>query len=246
MNLPACFLLWLLPGISLASDYEARRAAAKQKCEAIDASEYQSGLFFNPDGYRSYYVRSECFQKAAIEYRDSQLCARVRRRLSMFSSSWGVSSTHCEKLVSEGIAADRAELAREKQIYSDGPIRLQSLKIRRNGNGRDFDLIPEFSTGNAHGYRLTVEIFGTREQPILIHSDGYYVDANSRLNIFIRQTDIRSRFPEFKLDGTYKVRATLIFSVGMGGASGYWSDEFVEKVFPIHERSQSLIVERRF
>jgi len=164
----------------------------------------------------------------------------------MLSSSWGVSSSQCEKLVSDGIAADRAELEKEKQIYTAGPIQLQSLKIRRNGNGRDFDLIPEFSAGNAHGYGLTVEIVSTREQPILIHSDGYYVDANSRLNIFIRQADIRSRFPEFKLDGTYKIRATLIFSVGMGGASGYWSDEFIEKVFPIHERSQSLTVESKF
>lgn len=242
----AYFLLCLLPSASLASDYAARRTAAKQHCEAIDPGAYQSGLMFNPDGYRSYYVQSECFQKTAVQFRDLRLCDRVRRRWSLFSSSWGVSSTQCLKLVSNGVAADRAELEKEKQLYAARPVRLQSFHIQRNGNGRDFDFIPEFSTGNAHGYRLIFEIVGAREQPLLLHSDGYYVDANSRLNIFIRQADIRSRFPEFQLNHTYKVRATVILSIGMGGDSGYWSDEFIENTFPVRERSQSLTIESKF
>jgi hypothetical protein len=52
---------------------ELRRAALKQ-CQAIDPADYQSGLFFNPDGYRSYYVRSECFQKTAFSFA-MKLCA---------------------------------------------------------------------------------------------------------------------------------------------------------------------------
>lgn len=244
--LPACFLLSLLPRASPASDYAALRASAKQKCEAIESSAYQSGLFFNPDGYRSYYVQSECFQKTAVEFRDAQLCERVRRRWSMFSSSWGVSSTQCEKLVSDGVAADRAEFEKEKQLYNTAPVRLLRFRVERNGNGRDFDFIPEFSTGNAHGYRVDFEIVGAREQPILLHSDGYYVDANSRLNILVRQADIRSRFPEFQLNHVYKVRATIIYSVGMGGVNRYWSDEFIEKTFPIRERTQSLTIESKF
>ena len=181
-----------------------------------------------------------------MEFRDAQLCERVRRRWSMFSSSWGVSSTQCLKLVSNGVAADRAELEKEKQLYAARPVRLQSFHIQRNGNGRDFDFIPEFSAGESHGYRLVFEIVGAKEQPILLHSDGYYVDANSRLNIFVRQADIRSRFPEFQLNNTYKVRATAILSIGMGGDSGYWSDEFIEKTFPIRERSQTLTIESKF
>ena len=244
--LPACFLLCFLPCASPANDYAARRAAAKQKCEAISPSEYQSGLLFNPDGYRSFYVQSQCFQGAAVQFRDSSLCDRVRQRWSLFSSSWGVSSRQCQKLVSNGVAADRAELEKEKQLYAVKPVRMQRFRVERNGNGRDFDLLPEFSAGNPHGYRLTFEIVGVREQPILLHSDGYYVDANSRLNIFVRQAEIRSRFPEFLLNHTYKVRATAILSVGMGGDSGYWSEEFVESTFPIRERSQSLTIESRF
>ena len=49
------FALLLLPGLSVASnDYGQQFTAAIRECEAINAQEYQSGLFFNPDGHRSY------------------------------------------------------------------------------------------------------------------------------------------------------------------------------------------------
>ena len=228
------------------SNYAALKSSATQHCDKIDPGESQSGLLFNPDGYRSYYVKSECQQRAAVQFRDPALCDSVRRRYSLFSSSWAISSTQCRKLVSEGIAADRAELEEEKQLATSNPVRLMTFRIQRNGNGRDFDILPEFSTGNPHGYRLVFEIVGAREQPILLNSDGYYIDANSRLNIYVRQADVRARFPEFQLNHTYRVRATAIFSIGMGGPSGYWSDEFTESIFPLRERSQSMTIESRF
>lgn len=201
---------------------------------------------FNPDGYRSYYVQSQCFQEAAVQFRDMPLCDRVRRRLSLFSSSWGISTAQCRKLVSKGIEEDRAELGKVRQHYLAGPMRLRTFRIERNGNGRDFDIIPEFSSGNASGYRLTFEIIRVGQQPILLHSDGYYIDPNSQLRVFVRQAEIRARFPEFQLNGTYKVRATLVLSTPIGGTSSYWSDEFVESVFPESQRSQSMTIDSRF
>ena len=242
MGVFACF--WACS--AHASDYAARRAAETQHCETISPSEYQSGLAFNPDGYKSYYVQSECFQRAAVQFRDPSLCDRVRRRVSVLWSSWGVSSKQCRELVSRGIAEDRSEIEKEKQLYTAGPMRLQGFRIERNGNGRDFDIIPEFSKGNAHGYRLVFEIMDARQEPILLHSDGYYVDASSSLRIFVRQSEIRARFPEFMLNHPYNVRATMIFSMGNGGASGYWSDEFLESIFPLRARSQSLTVKKTF
>ena len=53
-----------------------------------------------------------CYQKAAITFRDIQLCDLVRRRLAVFSSSWGYSKSNCRKLVSEGIAQDREAIDR--------------------------------------------------------------------------------------------------------------------------------------
>jgi hypothetical protein len=240
--LAACMAVLLTPRVRSQSNYAALKAAASQQCDKIDPGESQSGLFFNPNGYRSYYVQSECLQKAAVQFRDSAFCDKVRRRYSLFSSSWAISSTQCRKLVDEGVAADRAELGKERQLAISNPVRLRRFHIQRNGNGRDFDIIPEFSAGNPHGYRLVFEIIGVREQPILLHSDGYYIDANSRLNIYMRQADIRARFPEFQLNRSYSVRATAIVSVGMGDPSGYWSDEFAESIFPLRERSQSMTI----
>lgn len=244
----ACFLALasMVPRCCMASDYAQRKAAATQHCEAINPSEFQNGLAFNPDGYRSYYVQSECFQSAAVQFRDVSLCNRVRRRVSLLWSSWGVSSAQCRKLVAQGVAADRAELEEEKKRYSAGPPRLRTFRIVRNGNGRDFDILPEFTSGYAHGYTLTFEIVGVRERSVLLHSDGYYIDANPRLRIFVRQSEIRARFPEFQLNHPYKVQATVTLSIGNGGQAGYWSDEFLESLFPSRARSQSLTMETIF
>lgn len=244
--LPACYLLCCAYPAGAANDYAARKAAALKKCEAISPTESQSGLLFNPDGYRSYYVQSQCLQEAAVQFRDLSTCGRVRQRWSLFSSSWGISTVQCRKLVSNGVAADTAELEKERSLYAGHPIRLRSFRVERNGNGRDFDFIPEFSEGSAHGYTLVLEIIDARPQPILLHSDGYYVDPDSKLRIFVRQADIRDRFPEFQLNRPYKVRATLILSTPVGGNSGYWSDEFVERVFPLSQRSQSVTIASRF
>jgi hypothetical protein len=32
----------------------------------------------------------------------------------------------------------------------------------------------------------------------------------------------------------------------MGGQGGYWSDEFIESMFPMSERSKSITVESEF
>lgn len=69
------------------SGYTELRMAALKQCQAIDPADYQSGLFFNPDGYRSYYVRSECFQKTAVQFRDDALCADVRQWVSLLSDA---------------------------------------------------------------------------------------------------------------------------------------------------------------
>jgi hypothetical protein len=57
-------------GGPLVNRYDALRTAALSTCQAVDAGEYQTGLFFNPDGYRSYYARSLCYQNAAITLPD--------------------------------------------------------------------------------------------------------------------------------------------------------------------------------
>lgn len=236
-------LIALLIGVTEARavDYAELRARAVTSCQAIDPSESQSGLLFNPDGYRSYYVRSKCFQEAAIQFRDATLCGQVRQRWSPLSSSWGYSADRCRQLVEEGVARDRKALEEMKRAYVAGGMKLRDFRIVRNGNGRDFDILPAFTGTHATGYMLTFEIVPDGSgPPILLHRQGYYVDAKSNLNIYVRQADIRQRFPAFAMNGTYTVRGTVTFDMGFGGQSGYWSPAFIERVFPLRERSQSI------
>ena len=73
-------IVMALTTAALGASYDEQRSAAVAPCEAIDPRDYQSGLLFNPDGYRSFFVRSECFQRVAREFRDASLCEQVRRR----------------------------------------------------------------------------------------------------------------------------------------------------------------------
>jgi hypothetical protein len=235
-------------GMGFAVIYGELRSAGIKRCGSIDSSAYQSGLAFNPDGYRSYYVRSECFQRVAVEFRDERLCSQVQERWSLFSSSWGYSKSNCQKLVRDGIAADRKALEEKKSRYLQSPVRLRDFRIEPNGNGRDFDIIPSFSGERADGYSLRFDILIglSNSQSVLLHSSGYYIDVNSNLRLYVRQQDIRARFPQFALNHVYVVRANLVLSIGIGGQRGKWSDEFIENVFPAKDRTQIMAKEISF
>ena len=240
--------MWLLAtAAGIGFDYADARSKAVTACEAIEPSQSQSGLIFNPAGYRSYYVRSKCFQEAAVAFRDSTLCEQVHQRRSLLSSSWGYSAARCRQLVAEGTSADRAELERLKHAYAIGGIRLRDFRIERNGNGRDVDILPAFTGTHAHGYTVTFEILPDPSRAsILLHTSGYYLDEKSNLRIYVPQADIRQRFPGFSLNQSYIVRATVALDVGFGGQSGYWNPAFIEGVFPARERSPSITRQATF
>ena len=231
----------LAPTAAFAFDYAEWHSKAVNACEVIDPSESQSGLIFNPDGYRSFYLRSKCFQEAAVTYRDPALCAQVRQRWSMFGSSWGYAPDRCRLLVAQGTVRDRAELLAMKKAYTAGGIKLRDFRVERNGNDRDIDIIPSFTGSYAHGYTLTFDIVPDTGAATLLHTSGYHLDATSNLNIYVRQADVKQRLPEFSLNRRYDVRATVTLDVGFGGQSGYWSPAFIESVFPTRERTHWIV-----
>lgn len=237
-----CALVLFGPSDAVAFDYAEWHSKAITACEAIDPSESQSGLLFNPDGYRSFYVRSKCFQEAAVTFRDAALCAQVRERRSLLSSSWGYNAARCRQLVADGTAKDRAALEDMKTAYAAGGVKLRDFRVERNGNGRDIDIIPAFTGTYAHGYTLTFEIVpDTAGAATLLHTSGYHLDAKSNLNLYVRQAGIGQRLPGFALNRQYTVRATVTLDVGFGGQSGYWSPAFIERAFPTRERTHSIV-----
>jgi len=135
-----------------------------------------------------------------------------------------------------------------KKRYQQGAVRLRDFRLERNGNGRDFDIIPSFTGDYAHGHILRFEVIPPNigKENVPLHSSGYYVDAKSNLRIFLTQEEIRKRFPDFALNRPYTMRATLVLDVGRGSQAGQWSDAFIERVFPAPARSQSLDREVRF
>ena len=234
--------------LARANNYDELKTAAAQRCAAVDTAAYQSGLLFNPDGYRSFYLRSQCFQQAAVEFRDDQLCAEVKERRSLVSSSWGYSSRQCRKLVVEGIAEDRKVLDAKKRQYQNGALRLRDFQMERNGNGRDYDIIPSFAGAQKDSFVLRFEITAGEgvSAPALLHSSGYHLDAGSNLRIFVRQDEIRTRLAGFAPGRSYSVRATMSLDVGIGGPSGRWSEAFIERVFPVQERAQAVTKDIHF
>lgn len=239
-----------LPALPAASnDYNQMRIAAINKCEAINPREHQSGLFFNPDGYRSYFKRSQCFQSAAVTFRDASLCARVRQRRSLFSSSWGYSESNCEKLVGKAIVKDREVIDRMREDYEKGHVELSDFTIERNGNGRDIDIIPTFSGAGGHGYNLVFEIIN--ENPatpaVLLKESGFYLEGSSNnIRIYVPQEEIKRRFSGFSLDRHWQVRATLVYLTGTGSYNGKWSDAFIDSRFPESARTQTMTKEIHF
>jgi hypothetical protein len=150
--------------------------------------------------------------------------------------------------VREGSAADRKSLEEKKSRYTQAPVRLSDFRIEPNGNGRDFDIIPSFVGERADGYALSFDILVSQSpaQTALLHASGYHIGGQSNLRIYVRQQDIRGRLPQFSLGHPYRVRATLTLSIGIGGQAGKWSDEFIESVFPMKERTQIMEKEIRF
>jgi hypothetical protein len=239
---------WLGGACAAGNPYVEQRAAALKQCEAIDPSEYRSGLALNPDGYRSFYLRSACYQDAAVRFREERLCRQVKERWALFSSGWGYSGKRCRSLVAQGIAGDQKVLEAARSRYREGPVRLQDFRIERNGNGRDFDIIPSLSPGYGHGYTLRFDLLGPGpgEGAVPVASSGFYLRGGENIRLFVTLAEIRKRFPAFDLRRPYQVRGALILDAGHGGQSGMWSDAFIERVFPVAARSQFLVKEVLF
>lgn len=184
-----------------------------------------------------------------MKFRDPELCNQVRRRWALFSSSRGYSEKNCREQVKAGIRKDRETLNAMKREYDSGHVRITDFTVERNGNGRDYDIIPRFAGEGAHGYRLEFAILPDEPgaAPVPVHASGFYLKgAENNIRIFITRAELRERFPAFRPAQTHILRATLIYSTGHGTQAGRWSEAFIDNRFPVASRSQHLVKEIDF
>lgn len=248
-------VLIVAPGLSAADRtddldkyYETEHAAALKTCAAIDPEAYESGLAFNPDGYRSYYKRSECLQAAAARFRDEPLCKEVKERWSILWSSWAYSEKRCRELVAQGLEKDRPLIEKIRRDYAARPSKLVDFRIQNN-NGMNYGIFSRFEPrGFEYRYTLRYELVAA-DAPggaaLLAAYTGPFGNGSS-IGLGITAADLRERFPAFVPGRSYPVRATFVLEVPNGGASLMWSGAFIEKYFPRVMRTQVLEKEVTF
>jgi len=127
-----------------------------------------------------------------------------------------------------------------KRLYAAGAMTLRDFRVERNGNGRDFDIVPVLTGSYAHAYQLTFELLDAGAEPIVLYSTGSHLDAQSTLRYYVPQRELRQRFPALTLNRPYAIRASVTLDVGTGGSASHWSPQFIESVFPARERTQSI------
>jgi hypothetical protein len=123
------------------------------------------------------------------------------------------------------------------------------VRIEREGNGRDIDLIAAFSGEGAHVYEPRFEILreAYAAPPVLIDASRFSPKGTiDNIRVYVRTADMRRRFPGFALNQTWPVCATLVYSAGTGTYQGQWSSAYIESRFPLKERTQTLTREIRF
>jgi hypothetical protein len=116
---------------------------------------------------------------------------------------------------------------------------LRDFHVELDNNGRDFDIVPLIEGTAPHGYTLRFEIVDGAGAPVLLHSNGYFMDRTP-LRIYITRADVRQRVPGFSAGVSYQVAANMQLSVPATTMDAEWSEKFVEAVFPVRERSQRV------
>ena len=149
-----CFIITILSQSinSHGDDFKEQKSRGIAKCDEFSRHDYQTGLIFNPSGYQTFYLQSECFQKLAVEVRDISLCSEVQERKSWFFNGSAVSEERCIQLVKQLLEKDQSEAARIVGIH-----KIAELHFARNANGRDVDLRVVTRGSFWHKYKLLIE-----------------------------------------------------------------------------------------
>lgn len=199
----------LIAGDTLATDWQQRFENALGECQAIPASDYTTGLLFNPPGKRTYYKRSHCLQELAIEWREPKLCDEVRERGSPFFDGDAYSETACRKGVAEKIKRDLAAAA---ALDPDRFHKLESAHFDQPHYVGD-NVRQQLKTRGSHPrtYQVRVEMWpDDRDKPVVIADYAQPLGTDGeRLTRIIPNQRLREAFGGTIPNREIRARVTL-------------------------------------
>ena len=237
--MPSVFLILLMViAGNVSADYQEQLERMVANCEQIPAFKSHSGLVLNPEGYQAYWERSACYQKLAIRFRKSSYCEKVFQRYALFSSSWGYSKKTCKKRVAEEREKDKAYLLSLRDQFARTPVILVDLDIIKNGNGKDFDVIPLFTWGYKSSYEMTLSLIDEQAERYDIAKTSFLLgEDRPDIRWFIRRQMFEDAMPGFDDKEQYIVESRLTASVSVGRSNSVWDPNWIESVWPRKERS---------
>lgn len=159
-----------------------------ETCQSIPASTYESFLIFNPSNIQTYYFRSYCYQRVAVDTRDESLCDQVRERKALFLDGSGVSPAACRKGLDEIRNKDFAERVRPESVH-----KIQRVEITTALSG-DIELRVT-PMGSLWGtYRFSVALLDSsgRDVGVLSDIETHLSDRNDVLFASLQRRKIQA------------------------------------------------------
>ena len=186
------FILATLISDAARSDdpFEQRRERRLGACMIIAEDEYSTGLLFNPPGYKTFFHRAECLQNLAIDEHDPELCRHVRERKSWFFDGSAISPDVCRARISEKLEDDQKNL---EQFLKVGPYKITSIVIRRNGNGKDYDVLLDAEGLYAGRYVFSLSTRRRSDTVSLLDASYWLGSKTGTLHLLLRAADLEGK-----------------------------------------------------
>lgn len=177
-----------------------------ETCESISSRAYETGLIGNSKNYQTYYFRSECYQKMAIQNRDDKLCEQVKERKSMFFNGSAISQQACLTAVKNQESKDFTERVKPESVH-----KIEKVEISLTP-ARDFD-VKVFPAGTLWGtYKFSVSLLDNSGKfiGILDELDTHLSDRKDPLSTTIYRQKIQQLVgSQLKSGQTYNVQVSL-------------------------------------
>jgi hypothetical protein len=202
------FVLATLASSAARSDdlFEQRRDRRLEACMIIAEDDYSTGLLFNPPGHKTFFHRAECLQNLAIDEHDPELCRHVRERKSWFFDGSAISPDVCRARVSERLEDDQKNLERFLKV---GPYKITSIVIRRNGNGRDYDVL--LDAEGLYAGRYVFSLSARRASNVVSLLDASYRlgPRTGTLHLLLRAGDLEGKLGTGWMKKAWTMRGEL-------------------------------------